>query len=90
MGLLGTLLTFPVSGPLLTARWAVTTVVKEAERQLYDEGAIRKQLDDAERAHRAGDLSEEEFAETEEQLLQRLVDARQWRLEQAQNSGGEA
>jgi hypothetical protein len=87
MGLLGTLLTFPVSGPILTAKATITTIVREAERQLYDEAAIHEQLEQAERAHRAGEMSEAEFADAEEVLLQRLVDARRWRLEKAQNSG---
>jgi hypothetical protein len=87
MGLLGTLLTFPVSGPILAARAAITTVVNEAERQLYDESVIREQLDQAERAHRAGSISDDEFAETEEALLERLVDARRWRMAKAQRSG---
>lgn len=90
MGLLGILLTFPVSGPVLTAKAAIKTLVNEAERQLYDESAIRKQLEDAEREHRAGEIDEEEFAEREEALLQRLVDARRWRMEKAQQAGGKS
>ena len=88
MGLLGLLLTFPVSGPIITAKAAIRTVVDEAERQLYDEGAIRTQLGEAERAFRAGEIGEDEFAEREEELLQRLVDARRWRMEKAQGQGG--
>ena len=89
MGLLGILLTFPVSGPLLTAKAAIKTVINEAERQLYDESAIRQQLADAERLYSRGEIDEEEFAEREEALLQRLVDARRWRMEKAQSTGGE-
>ena len=89
MGLLGILLTFPVSGPMLTAKAAIKTVIDEAERQLYDESAIRDQLGAAERAFSEGEIGEEEFAEREEALLQRLVDARRWRMEKAQGQGGE-
>lgn len=88
MGLLGILLTFPVSGPILTAKATIQTILDEAERQLYDENAIQKSLAEAERAYRAKEIDEEEFADREEALLQRLVDARRWRLEKAQKQGG--
>ena len=88
MGLLGILLTFPVSGPVLTAKAAIRTIVDEAERQLYDEAAIQQQLAEAERAYSAKEIDEEEFAEREEALLQRLVDARRWRMDKAQSRGG--
>jgi len=84
MGLLGTLLTFPVSGPVLTAKAAIKTILNEAERQLYDEGAIREQLAELEHAHRSGAIDEPEFAEQEEALLERLLEARRWRLEKGQ------
>ena len=88
MGLLGILLTFPVSAPILTAKATIRTIVQEAERQLYDEGAIQQQLADVERSYRAGEIGEDEFADAEEALLQRLVDARRWRMEKAQGRGG--
>ncbi len=89
MGLFGILLTFPVSGPILTAKAAIKTIVNEAERQLYDEGAIQRQLSEVEREYREGRISEEEFAEREEALLERLLEARRWRMENAQSKGGE-
>ena len=88
MGLLGILLTFPVSGPILTAKAAIMTIVDEAERQLYDEAAIQKQLAEAERSYRTKEIDEEEFAEREEALLQRLVEARRWRMDKAAGQGG--
>lgn len=88
MGLLGILLTFPVSGPILTAKAAIKTILNEAERQLYDEPAIQQQLAEAERAYSAKEINEAEFAEREEALLQRLVDARRWRMDQAAGQGG--
>ena len=77
MGLLSKVLTFPVSGPL----WLMERVVQEAERQLYDEGAIRQQLAEFELRHELGQLDEEELEAAEEQLLERLRVARarqQW------------
>lgn len=72
MGLLAKLLTFPVSGPW----WVMEQVVAEAERQLYDEDEIRRQLAELEIAHEQGALSDQDLEDTEEQLLERLRIAR--------------
>lgn len=72
MGLLTRLLTFPVSGPL----WVIEQIAEEAERRLYDEGAIRAQLSELEVAFEAGDISEAELEEAEDILLDRLREAR--------------
>ena len=89
MGLLGILLTFPVSGPVLAAKAAIGTVLHEAERQLYDEEAIRGALTEAERAFKAGEIGAEDYEEREEMLLQRLIEARRWHMEQAEKEGGD-
>jgi Gas vesicle protein G len=88
MGLFGILLTFPVSGPVLTAKAAIKTIINEAERQLYDQAAIQEELAMVDRAYRAGELTEAEFAGREEALLERLIEARRWHLEKARE--GEA
>ena len=72
MGLLGKLLTFPVSGPW----WVMEQVVAEAERQLYDEDEIRRQLAELEILHEQGHISDEDLEDAEEQLLERLRIAR--------------
>ena len=88
MGLF-TLLTFPVSGPVLGTKWALQTLLDEAERQYYDLGAIQEQLAALERSHEAGEIDDQEFEEREEQLLQRLLDAREYhRRKQAEVEGG--
>ncbi len=72
MGLLGKLLTFPVSGPW----WVMEQVVAEAERQLYDEDEIRRQLAELEVLQEQGQISDEDLEDAEEQLLERLRIAR--------------
>ena len=89
MGLLGILLTFPVSAPILTANAAIRTIINEAERQLYDEASIRQQLSAAERDHRTGALTSEQFAEIEESLLERLVEARRRAVAATDPTGGQ-
>lgn len=45
----------------------------ETERQLYDPARIRRELDEAERRHQAGEISDEEFAQIQDELASTLV-----------------
>ena len=75
MGLLK-LLTFPVSGPVMGGRWVLQTLLDEAQRRYYDLDDIREQLAAAERQFMNGEIEEQTFERTEEALLQRLMEAR--------------
>jgi len=77
MSLLLDLLTLPVSGPIKGLIWVAQKVVEQAERELYDEEAIRGQLMDLELRYDLGELSEEEYLTGEEVLLARLKVARE-------------
>ncbi len=44
----------------------------EADRQLYDPAVVRRQIEEAEEAHAAGQISGEELAETERAAVGRL------------------
>jgi cytochrome c-type biogenesis protein CcmI len=73
MGLLKAL-AFPLTGPL----WVARTVRDEAERQYYDTASIRQQLQEVEQQYAAGQIEQEEYERLQEQLLQRLLDAREY------------
>jgi hypothetical protein len=77
------LLTFPVSGPLLGGKWVMQTLLDEAERRYYDEGAIRQAMADLQRQHEAGEIGDDDFDRAEEALLQRVLDARAYRRRKA-------
>jgi hypothetical protein len=81
MGLLTSLLTLPVSGPVLGAKWVLERVVDEARRELYDEGAIMQQLAQVAMLAEAGEIADEEHRELEDVLLQRLAAARAAQVE---------
>ena len=70
-GLLGLPLA-PVRGVL----WLAEQVREQAEEQFYDPARIRAQLDRVDEARRSGELSDEECAELENELLQRLMHRR--------------
>jgi hypothetical protein len=53
--------------------WIAERLLEEAERELNDPAAIEQQLAAAERAHERGELSEDELADLEDELLRRLT-----------------
>jgi hypothetical protein len=80
------LLTFPVSLPVAGGTWVLQTVLSEAERRYYDEAAILEEMSQLERQLDAGELDHETFDQREEDLLQRLLEAREyWRQKEAQS-----
>lgn len=46
---------------------------EEVERQLHDPARIRRELDDAQRRHDAGEISDEEFTQIQDELTGTLV-----------------
>ena len=86
MGLF-TVLTFPVSGPVTGARWLLQTLQNEAERQFYDEAAIRKEMEALEARLRAGQISDAEFDRREEALFERLLAAREYHRRKQARAG---
>ena len=77
MGLLK-LLTLPVSGPILGAKWAIDTVLDEAERQYYDEAAIRKEMVALDELRERGHIDEAAFDRAADALLERMLAAREY------------
>jgi len=76
MGLLK-LLTFPVSVPVAGGKWVLKTILDQAERQHYDVGAIQQQMAELAEQYQAGLVSDSEFDRREEELLERLLEARE-------------
>ena len=75
MGLLTGLLGLPLA-PVRGVVWLAEQIRQQAEDQYYDPARIRAQLERIDEARRAGELSEEECAELENELLQRLMTRR--------------
>ena len=72
MGLVTGLLGLPLA-PVRGVIWLAEQVFEQAEEQFYDPARIRAQLEQVDEARRSGELSEEECAEIENELLQRLM-----------------
>ena len=61
--------------PLMPLRSVIQlgeTLHKQAEQELHDPASIRRQLEQAERAHAAGKISDEELARVQAQAVDRL------------------
>lgn len=73
---LGTILTAPFVGPFNGLMWLVQTLAEHAERELYDEDNIRRDLLKLEQQLELGKIAIEDFESAEAELLERLNEAR--------------
>ena len=76
MGLITGILTLPLA-PVRGTVWIAERILEQAEAELNDEGAIREQLEAIQAAREAGEIGEEEATQAEDQLLERLIAARE-------------
>jgi gas vesicle protein GvpG len=72
VGLLTGLLGLPLA-PVRGVVWLAEQIRDHAEEQYYDPVRIRADLERVDEARRAGEISEDEAAELENELLQRLM-----------------
>lgn len=70
------ILSFPVSGPARLSLWLLRTIAERAEAELYDENNIRRELGELEIRHDMGEITEEDFLQAEDTLLERLRESR--------------
>ena len=82
MGLFTGLLLLPLA-PVRGTAWVAEQLAEEADRQLYDEDNIKRQLVQLEIDQEDGAISEEERERMERELLERLAIARQRATEDA-------
>ncbi|TMM08735.1 MAG: gas vesicle protein [Actinobacteria bacterium] len=71
MGIFTGLLLLPLA-PLRGTIWIAERLAEYAERELDDEATVRRLLAEAEIDLERGELTEEEFAHIEDELLERL------------------
>jgi hypothetical protein len=87
MGLISGLLTLPLA-PVRGTVWLAEQLTDEAERQLYDEDRIMRELLELELREEAGDIDARTREEREDELLERLMVARE-RHRLSDGGGGE-
>lgn len=72
MGLLSGIFFGPIKGTI----WVAEQLKEEAERQFYDPGVIRRQLEEVAQARENGTFTDEEATALEKELIQRLLTSR--------------
>jgi hypothetical protein len=72
MSLLGATVRAPFAGPIKGVLWIVQTLVEHAERELYDEDNIQKDLLKLEQRYELGEITIADFESAEAELLERL------------------
>jgi|1186.fasta_scaffold810727_3 hypothetical protein len=75
MGLITGLLTLPLA-PVRGVVWAAEMLAEEAERELAKANSPQRALAELEAARATGEISEEEFEQLHEQLLDEIFEAR--------------
>jgi hypothetical protein len=75
VGLISGIFKLPLA-PVTGTVWIAEKVLEQAEAQYYDESAIQSQLREIEAAREAGDISEADAEQAEEELLERLLEGR--------------
>ncbi|MFF3499402.1 gas vesicle protein GvpG [Streptomyces sp. NPDC003247] len=71
MGLISEVLLLPFA-PVRGSGWVIGQVLREAERIYYDPATVRAELSRLEEQLEAGEITEEEFDQREDELLDRL------------------
>ena len=77
MGIIGNLLTLPVLGAPRLTHWLAQKIIEEAERHLFDEGAVRGELLELQERYDAGEVGEVAYDRQESALLERLATIRE-------------
>jgi hypothetical protein len=72
MGVLGSLLGLPVSGPLLGLGWIARRIAEAADQEMADPARIEAELLALERLLESGDIDEPAFEAREAELLAML------------------
>ncbi|HLV73991.1 MAG TPA: gas vesicle protein GvpG [Vulgatibacteraceae bacterium] len=86
MGLFTGLVTLPLA-PVRGVMWLAETLTEQAEAQLYDPGRIAAEMQQVADEVAAGEITEEEAAEREEDLIRRLNEGRARERERLQGGG---
>jgi hypothetical protein len=83
MGLFKELVLLPLA-PVRGTTWVAEQIAEEADRRLYDEDNIKRELVQLEIDHEDGLIGDEERERMENDLLERLAVARQRAAEEAE------
>lgn len=79
MGLLSTIVFWPVTGPVAGIKWTLGKVQRVVEDELVDDTPVKEALMELQIRLELGDINDEEYVAEEAVLMRRLRDVREWR-----------
>jgi hypothetical protein len=79
MGLLSTILTFPLSGPVAGIEWSLKQLQRVVDDELTNDTPIREALMELQLKLELGEVTDEEYVTRERELMDRLREVREWR-----------
>jgi hypothetical protein len=79
MGLLTSILFFPVTGPVAGIRWSLEKVQRVVQEEITDDSAVKQELMELQMLLELGDIDDAEYAGRERALMERLREVRYWR-----------
>ena len=81
MGLISSVLFFPITGPVAGIRWTLGKIQRVVHEELVDDSSIKQELMELQVRLELGEIDDEEYVRLEAVLMQRLRDVRRWREE---------
>ncbi|MDB4910127.1 MAG: gas vesicle [Gemmatimonadetes bacterium] len=79
MGLLSTIVFWPVTGPVAGIRWTLGKVQRVVEDELVDDTPVKEALMELQMRLELGDIDDEVYVAEEATLMRQLRDIREWR-----------
>jgi hypothetical protein len=84
------LLLLPITGPIAGIRWCLRQVANVAEQEMLDDTAVKDELLELQMALETGEITEEDYATRETELMRRLREIRAYREQRAGRPEGES
>lgn len=88
MGLLSSILLFPVAGPTAGIRWSLDKVMAVVREELTDDSTVKQELMELQMLLELGDIDDDEYVRRERALMERLREVRRWREEFGMSAPG--
>ena len=88
MGLLSSILFFPVTGPVAGIKWTLGKVQRVVEDELVDDTPVKQSLMELQMRLELGDIDDAEYLEEEAELMRQLRDIREWRERLGMSTAG--
>ena len=88
MGLLSSILFFPVTGPIAGIRWSLGKVQRVVEDELVDDTPVKQALMELQMRVELGEIDDDAYLIEEAALMRQLRDIREWRERLGKGTAG--